>query len=177
MRNIAKLNLSQKVGVSRCKCQFHSPVPCESKQQGKVRLFDNHSEKLWKVLTILHKSNKPRKGRSKRGSQKEKGYDNFLERQSKVEELLSFDEETLGCARAEVERQIEDGRILVAILAAFGVVVGYLSVGAWLRVFAVVYFAILGIVTYIQISKRYLDLSLLKQALVLNDNCSVDSRE
>lgn len=153
--------------------------PIESQQQGKVRVTDNHSEKLWEVLTILRKSNKPRRGRSKRGSQKEKekSYENFLDRQSKVEELSFYDEEILECAKAEVERLIEDGRIIVAILAGFGAVVVYLFVGTPVQVIILPYFALIGILIWIQIGRRNLDLSLLKQALVLNDNCSVDSRE
>lgn len=166
-----------------------------------------YSEKLWEVLTILHKSNKPRRpgfisifteklrltilrksnkpktGRSERGSQKGKNYEDSLDRQSIVEKLSSYDEDILECAKAEVERQIEDCRIFLAMLAGFGVVVGYLGtlvklfIGISVKFIIAFFFAIIGIYLLNEIGRRYLELSLLKQALVLNNNCSVNSKE
>ncbi len=138
---------------------------------------NHHIENLWEVLTILRMSNKTMKGTSKRGNKNKWGYKNFLERQSIVKKLLSYKKETLECAKVEVERQIEDGRIVVPILAGFGVVLGYFVTGTWVQLFILAYFTLLGIFIYIEVSKAYLALSLLKQALVLNHSCSVNSKE
>jgi hypothetical protein len=126
----------------------------------------HHSENLWEILTLLRMPDKPKKNTSKRESKKNMR-ESFLEKQSIVEKLSLYERKTLECAKAEVEYKIEDGRILVAAIASFGVVVGYLFAGTWLQILAVPYFGLLGIFTHFEIGKRNRSLSLLKQALVL----------
>lgn len=106
----------------------------------------NHRKRLWEVLIILFKSNQT----------------------NIVQELSSYDKEVLECGKAEVEYEIAKIWIVTTTLASIGAVVGYLSVVVSMPVFAMTYFAILGIVAYIILSKKYRNLSLLKQALVLS---------
>ncbi len=135
-------------------------------QQPKIPLKDGYSrlvsqsDQVWQILTTLKNSNKLRKN-----NQRKNAYLIFAERQSIVKKLSSHKKQDLECAKALVERQIEDGRILVAILASFGVAMSYLFEGTQLRTTLLIYFACLGIFTWLDVSRKNYFVSLLKQAL------------